>query len=142
MNKSLFHFAFKASHFAFAFGFFLSPRLWATPSISSVSPNPATGANSAQTLTAFGSGFVSPAQVKLSYPAVGVVAAGSQTFSASFISSTELQISPTYANDPVVVLNGARQNGSNNQARRLLIFVFGLCRVTADNDLFHVVLIF
>ena len=71
-----------------------------TPTITSVSPNPATGANSAQTLTVNGSGFVSPAQVKLSYPAVGVVSAGSQTFSATFISSSQLQISPTYANDP------------------------------------------
>src|SRR6266566_3477808 len=71
-----------------------------TPTISSVSPNPATGANSAQTLTVYGSGFVSGAQVKLSYPAVGVVSAGSTTFSASFISSSQLQISPTYANDP------------------------------------------
>jgi GH25 family lysozyme M1 (1,4-beta-N-acetylmuramidase) len=72
----------------------------ASPSISSVSPNPVTGANSAQTLTIYGSGFVSGAQVKLAYPAAGIVPAGSQSFSATFFGSTELQITPTYANDP------------------------------------------
>jgi hypothetical protein len=75
-------------------------RAGAAPSITSVSPNPATGANSSQTLNVYGSGFVSSAQVKLTWPAVGVVSAGSQTFTATFISSSQLQISPTYANDP------------------------------------------
>jgi hypothetical protein len=71
-----------------------------TPAISSVSPNPAIGANTARTLTVYGSGFVSGAQVKLAYPAVGVLPAGSATLTAIFVSTSELQISPTYGNDP------------------------------------------
>ena len=73
----------------------------ATPTISSVSPNPVTGANSTQSLTVYGSGFASGAQVKLAWPAVGVVPAGNTTFSATFVSSSQLQVNGiTFANDP------------------------------------------
>jgi hypothetical protein len=69
-----------------------------TPTISSIFP--VTGANFAQTITVNGSGFASPAQVKLSWPAVGIAAAGSATLPATFISSSQLQISATFGNDP------------------------------------------
>src|ERR1043166_8898185 len=73
----------------------------ATPTISSVSPNPVTGSNSGQSLTVNGSGFVSGAQVKLAWPAVGSVPAGNATFSATFNSSSQLQVNGiTFANDP------------------------------------------
>ena len=65
------------------------------PTISSVSPNPVTGSNSGQTLTVYGSGFVSGAQVKLTWPP-----SGSATLSATFISSSQLQVSATFGNDP------------------------------------------
>ena len=71
-----------------------------TPTITSVSPNPATGSNSGQTLTINGSGFVSGAQVKLVWPAVGVTSGGSATLAATFISSSQLQITATLGTDP------------------------------------------
>ena len=72
----------------------------AAPTISSVSPNPATGSNSGQTLTINGSGFVSGAQVNLAWPTVGNIPAGNATLSATFVSSSQLQVSATLGNDP------------------------------------------
>src|ERR1035437_8059780 len=73
----------------------------AGPTITSVSPNPVTGANTTQTLTVNGSDFISGAQVKLAWPAVGIVGAGNATFSATFVSSLQLQVSGIkFGNDP------------------------------------------
>ncbi|HEY5040662.1 MAG TPA: glycoside hydrolase domain-containing protein [Verrucomicrobiae bacterium] len=71
-----------------------------TPSITSVLPNPATGSNSGQTLTINGSGFVSGAQVNLAWPTVGGIPAGNKTLSATFASSSQLQVTATLGNDP------------------------------------------
>jgi surface antigen len=70
------------------------------PIISGVSPNPITGANSAQAININGSGFVSGAQVKLTWPAVGLAPAGSATLAGTFVSSSQLQVSATFGNDP------------------------------------------
>ncbi len=71
-----------------------------TPTISSVSPNPVVGSNSKQTFNVYGSGFVSGAQVALVWPAVGAAPAGNATLSATYISSSQLQVSATFGNDP------------------------------------------
>ena len=68
----------------------------AAPTISSVSPNPLTGANTASTLTVSGSGFVSGATVRLRCSAFGV----DTTKSATFINSGQLQVSATVGTDP------------------------------------------
>jgi hypothetical protein len=68
----------------------------ASPSISSASPNPVMGANSAQTFTIYGSGFASGAEVNLVCPAFSVNA----TIPATYVSSSELQVSATFGNDP------------------------------------------
>jgi GH25 family lysozyme M1 (1,4-beta-N-acetylmuramidase) len=68
----------------------------ASPSISSVSPATITGANSAQTLTIYGSGFATGAQVNLVCAAFSVNA----TIPASVINSGQLQVSATFGNDP------------------------------------------
>ena len=60
-----------------------------------------TGANSAQGLTVYGSGFVGGAQVKLAWPAVGIVPAGNTTLPANFLGSSQLQVSGIkFGNDP------------------------------------------
>jgi subtilisin-like proprotein convertase family protein len=71
-----------------------------TPTITSVLPNPVTGSNSKQTFTVNGSGFISGAQVKLVWPAVGVAPAGNATLSATFVNDSQLQVSATFGNDP------------------------------------------
>jgi hypothetical protein len=68
----------------------------ASPSISSLSPATITGANSAQTLTIYGSGFASGAQVNLVCTAFSVNA----TLPATVVNSGELQVSATFGNDP------------------------------------------
>lgn len=68
----------------------------ASPTISSVSPNPLTGANTASTLTVTGSGFVSGATVRLRCPAFGV----DTTKSATFVNSGQLQVGATFGTDP------------------------------------------
>ena len=71
------------------------------PTITGVSPSPVTGANSAQGLTLYGSGFVGGAQVKLAWPAVGIVPAGNTTLPANFLGSSQLQVSGIkFGNDP------------------------------------------
>ena len=66
----------------------------AAPIISSISPNPLIGSNTAQTLTINGSGFASGMQIRLQ--TVGV----NMTEPALFLSSTRLQISAVFGNDP------------------------------------------
>ncbi|HEY9173065.1 MAG TPA: peptidoglycan DD-metalloendopeptidase family protein [Verrucomicrobiae bacterium] len=66
------------------------------PVVTSVSPNPVTGANTAQTLTVTGSGFVNGAQVRLRCPAFSVDA----TKSATFDSASQLRVSATFGTDP------------------------------------------
>lgn len=82
-----------------------------SPTLSSVSPNPATGSNSAQTLTLTGSGFVSGCTVTLR----GVSFSGTYSnIATTFTSSTQVSISVTLGTDPstwsaqVINPNGAQ----------------------------------
>jgi murein DD-endopeptidase MepM/ murein hydrolase activator NlpD len=87
-----------------------------TPTISSVSPNPATGSNSAQTITLNGTGFVSGCTVTLR----GVSFSGTYpNISTTFISSTQITISVVLGTDPstwsaqVINPNASQSNQSN-----------------------------
>ncbi|MGH7971364.1 MAG: MBG domain-containing protein, partial [Limisphaerales bacterium] len=80
--------------------FTVKPNIVPTPAISSVTPDPVIGSNAKQTVSLNGSGFASGAQVKLAWPAVGVAPAGSVTLPATFVSSSQLQVSATFGNDP------------------------------------------
>jgi hypothetical protein len=84
--------------FAMAFFSFLCAAV-AAPSITSVSPDPVTGSNNKQTFTVYGSGFVSGAQMKLVWPAVGVAPAGNATLVTTYITSSQLQVSATFGTD-------------------------------------------
>src|SRR6185369_10173283 len=66
-----------------------------TPNIGSVSPNPVPGSNSSQTLTFFGSNFVSGATVTLQDLTNG----GTYSKSTTFISSGQLSISANFTNN-------------------------------------------
>jgi subtilisin-like proprotein convertase family protein len=66
------------------------------PGISSVSPNPATGANSSQSLTIYGNGFQSGAQLRIREPTYNV----DVTKTATYVSSSQLRVNLTYGNDP------------------------------------------
>ncbi|MFH1008123.1 MAG: hypothetical protein V1800_11600, partial [Candidatus Latescibacterota bacterium] len=66
-----------------------------TPSISSVSPNPVTGSNSAQPFTIYGSNFVSGCNVTLR---VGGSTYANRTISS--FSSTQIVINPIFTTTP------------------------------------------
>ena len=81
-------------------GWSIQDALSSVPAITGVSPPTVTGSNSGQPFNANGSGFINGAQLKFSWPAVGVTPAGSATLAATFISSSQLQASPTFGTDP------------------------------------------
>jgi len=64
------------------------------PSISSVSPNPVPGSNSAQALTIYGNNFVSGATVTLQDLTNG----GTYTKSTTYANSGQLSISANFTN--------------------------------------------
>src|SRR6185369_3580000 len=81
--------------FSNVFTFQVQATSAAVPNISSVSPNPVPGSNSSQTLTLFGSNFVSGATVTLQDLTNG----GTYSKSTTFISSSQLSISANFTNN-------------------------------------------
>jgi hypothetical protein len=68
-----------------------APAATPAPTLSSISPNPVTGSNSAQTFTLTGSNFVSGAKVQVAFASNGYTFTNTST-NASFVSSTQLTV--------------------------------------------------
>ena len=75
------------------YSFTVAGPVAATPSISSVSPNPVTGSNSAQPFTIYGSNFVSGANVTLRDLTAGQIFANRP---ASSFGSNQITVNPTF----------------------------------------------
>ncbi len=110
-------------------------KVTATPIVTSVTPNPAIGANTALTLAINGSGFVSGATVTLRL--------GSETFNISaanttFISASRIDIRVTLGNDPVIwtaqVTNPGGQSSSqmNFQVNAPVPIITSLSPISAN----------